>query len=207
MTPLAEAAYAGDEAVIRILMDRGADVKGAGFLPLVLALRANCAKCVEMLLKSADPQTVNMAMFLACPPLGDARAIKALLDHGADANAKDPEGHPILMLAASADSLPVETIKTLLERGADVHAKGANGATAIDLARRHGETPIVELLTAAGAKTAGRPAETAPKPKPASSVQSAVEKSIPLLQRSDSAFIKSAGCVSCHNNTLTAMTI
>jgi squalene cyclase len=34
-----------------------------------------------------------------------------------------------------------------------------------------------------------------------------VEKSIPLLQRTDSAFIKSAGCVSCHNNTLTAMTI
>jgi ankyrin repeat protein len=207
MTPLAEAAYAGDAGVIRILTERGADVKRAGFLPLVLALRANCAQCVEMLLKSADPEAVNMAMFFACPPLGDGRAIKALLDHGADANAKDPGGHPILMLAASSDALPLESVKTLLDRGADVHAKGANGATAVDLARRHGETQIVELLSAAGAKKASAPAETAAKPKPAGSVQSAVERSIPLLQRTDAAFIQRAGCVSCHNNTLTAMTM
>jgi ankyrin repeat protein len=207
MTPLAEAAYAGDEAIIRILKEGGADLKSAGFLPLVLALRANCAKCVEMLLKSANPQVLNIAMFLGCPPLGDASTVKALLDRGADANAKDPEGHPILMMAASSEALPMETVKILLERGADVHAKGANGATAIDLARRHGETPIVDLLTAAGAKKAGSPAETVAQPKPASSVQRAVERSIPLLQRTDAAFIQRSGCVSCHNNTLTAMTI
>jgi ankyrin repeat protein len=207
MTPLAEAAYAGDEAIIRLLMERRADVKGAGFLPLVFALRANCPKCAEMLLKSASPQVLNIAMFLGCPPLGDGSTIKALLERGADANAKNPEGHPILTLAASSEAVPMETVKTLLERGADVHAKGANGATAIDLARRHGETPIVDLLTAAGAEKAGAPAGTVVQPKPASSVQSAVERSIPLLQRTDAAFIQRSGCVSCHNNTLTAMTI
>jgi ankyrin repeat protein len=207
MTPLTEAAYAGDEAVLRALMEGGADVKAAGFLPLVLALRANCARCVEMLLKSASPQVVNIAMFLASPPLGNARAVKALLDLGADANAKDPQGHPILMLASSSEALPLETIRTLLDRGADVHATGASGETAVDMARRHGETSIVDLLTAAGAKKTSASTDAALKPKPASSLQVAVERSIPLLQRSDTVFIQKSGCVSCHNNTLTAVTI
>jgi hypothetical protein len=146
-------------------------------------------------------------MFLAAPPLGDASAVKALLDHGADAKAKDPAGHPILMLAASSDAIPLETVKALLDGGADVHAKGARGETALDMARRHGETPIVGLLTASGAKQASAATEAALKPKPAGSIQGAVERCIPLLQRTDTAFIQRAGCVSCHNNTLTAMTI
>src|SRR5262249_46139111 len=33
------------------------------------------------------------------------------------------------------------------------------------------------------------------------------ERSIPGLQRSDAAFLERAGCVSCHNNSLTAMTV
>jgi len=45
------------------------------------------------------------------------------------------------------------------------------------------------------------------KPKPAASVEAAIDRSIPLLQRSDVAFIRKSGCVSCHNNSLTAMTI
>jgi ankyrin repeat protein len=207
MTPLAEAAYAGDQEVLRMLMERGADVKTAGVLPLAFALRAKCDQCVAMLLKSADPQIVNIAMFIAAPPLGDAYAVQALLDHGGDARAKDREGHPILMMAASSEALPLETVKTLLDRGADCNAKGVNGETAIDLASRHGATTMVDLLTAAGAKQTNAPTGSMPKPKPAGSLQAAVERTIPLLQRTDVAFIQRAGCVSCHNNTLTAMTI
>jgi ankyrin repeat protein len=207
MTPLAEAAYAGDEAVLRILMERGADVKSTGYIPLVFALRANCAKCAEMLLASANPQIVNTAMFISTPPMADAHAIQALLDHGGDAKAKDLAGNPILMRAVSSDAVPVEHVKTLLDRGADVNVKSVNGETAIDMARRHGETPIVDLLTAAGAKKASAPNQSALKPKPADSMQEAVERSIPLLQRSDVAFFQRSGCISCHNNTLTAMTI
>jgi hypothetical protein len=35
----------------------------------------------------------------------------------------------------------------------------------------------------------------------------ALERSLPLLQRTDAVFLKKSGCVSCHNNTLTAMTV
>jgi hypothetical protein len=34
-----------------------------------------------------------------------------------------------------------------------------------------------------------------------------VLRSLPLLQQNDVTFLKKAGCVSCHNNTLTAMTV
>src|SRR5205085_649124 len=42
---------------------------------------------------------------------------------------------------------------------------------------------------------------------PAASTRAAVERSLPLLQRTDTLFLKQTGCVSCHNDTLTAMTV
>jgi len=39
------------------------------------------------------------------------------------------------------------------------------------------------------------------------SVDAAVQRTIPLLQKTDATFIKKSGCVSCHHNSLTAMTI
>ena len=51
------------------------------------------------------------------------------------------------------------------------------------------------------------PESVNPQPKPAESVRAAVERAIPPLQRCDAAFLERAGCVSCHNNSLTAMTV
>jgi hypothetical protein len=88
-----------------------------------------------------------------------------------------------------------------------VNDKAPDGQTALDFARRQGHTPVVDLLLKSGAK----PGETAPSPvmeaKPAGSIRAAVERSIPLLQRSDSTFLRKAGCVSCHNNTLAAVAV
>src|SRR6185312_2907517 len=70
-----------------------------------------------------------------------------------------------------------------------------------------GNQPVVELLRKAGGKQGSAPLPPVLKPKPAASARAAVERSIPLLQRSDVAFLKKSGCVSCHNNTLTAMTV
>jgi squalene cyclase len=38
-------------------------------------------------------------------------------------------------------------------------------------------------------------------------IQTAVERSLPLLQKTDATFMKKAACVSCHHNSLTAMTV
>jgi hypothetical protein len=45
------------------------------------------------------------------------------------------------------------------------------------------------------------------KPSPAASIRAAIERSLPLLQKTDETFLKKSGCVSCHNNTLAAMTV
>ena len=211
-TPLSQAAQSGDEAVLRLLLESGADLKGAGRPPLILALDSGSPKCVDILLKSADSDTRKMALGFIAPPLsqlafGDAGKVQLLLDHGADVKATDPDGRTMLMLAASSDKLQVETVKTFLQRGADVHAKSSEGKSALDFAMRQGQTPIVDLLRKAGAQEGGASPGPVLKPKPAGSVRAALERSIPLLQRTDATFSRKAGCVSCHHNTLTAMTI
>ena len=207
ITPLAEAARAGDEASMRLLIEHGASIKDAGPQGLYFALHSNCAACRDLMIRSADRNFLNAAMLMNSPPRGDALDVKMLLDRGADANATDREGRTILMLAASSDALPTEGIQTLLERGADIHAKTAEGETALDLAKLRGQTPVVDLLIKAGARGSGALPGPAAKPVPATSPRAAVARSLTLLQRTDVTFLRKAGCVSCHNNSLTAMTV
>ncbi len=206
-TPLAEAAYAGDEAIFRLLVERGADIKAAGPGALGLALRAQCMSCAETLLKAMDPGAISIAMLIAAPPGGPALATNLLLDRGADLRTTDPEGRDMLMLASASDALPVDVVRTLIARGADVNAKSGRGQTALGLAKLRGNTPVVDLLIKAGAADAAAPAGPDAAPAPAASVRAAVLRSLPLLQQNDVAFLKKSGCVSCHNNTLTAMTV
>src|SRR3989442_520393 len=66
---------------------------------------------------------------------------------------------------------------------------------------------MVEGWVKAGAK--GGTVVTCPvaTPKPAASIRAALERSIPLLQRADAIFLQKSGCVSCHHNTFTSMTV
>jgi len=98
-------------------------------------------------------------------------------------------------------------VRTLIARGADVNAKSARGETALRLARLRGHTPVVDLLIKAGATDTAAPTGPTAAPAPAASVRAALLRSLPLLQQNDVAFLKKSGCVSCHNNTLTAMTV
>lgn len=60
---------------------------------------------------------------------GDVPKLRAALDHGAPANARDAHGNTPLMLAATYGD--VESMRLLLERGADVNATNKVGATAL----------------------------------------------------------------------------
>jgi len=206
-TPLTEAASAGNETVLRLLIERGADVKRAGPGPLGLALRAQCPGCVEAVLNRMDRDAITAAMVIGSPPIGPALATGFLLEHGGDLDARDGEGRTLLMLAAASGALPAEVVKALIAQGADVNARTANGETALGLAQRHGKTAVVDLLVRAGAVGGAPPAGPPEQPAPAASPRSAIERTLPLIQRNDAAFLKKAGCVSCHNNTLTAVTV
>src|SRR5262245_8326441 len=210
--PLAQAALAGDAESMQLLLDRGADVKEAGPPALIMAATMNCSKCVDLIVtKNLDRSAYTIALLRAAI-LGDLRATRLMLDHGADVNAVDPLGRTALMYAATSDLLPLDVVKLLIERGANVnarsqHAQSADtGLTALDLAKMRGETPIVTLLIKSGATGAGRPTP-ALKPQRGNTIPNAIQHSLPLLQRTDASFITKSGCVSCHNNSLEAMAV
>jgi ankyrin repeat protein len=205
-TPLAEAAKQGDAAMISLLIERGADVAAAGPGPLALAIRAKCQACIDALLPRTPPPLLTAAMVIGGPPLGPALATPFLLSKGADANAQSPGGYPMLLLAAASDAQPVDVVQALIDHGANLAALGPNRETALDLARQHGRSPLVPVLVKAGVKAAAVPAAKIVF-APAHSPAEAIGRSLPLLQRSDVQFLDKAGCVSCHNNALTATTV
>ena len=116
------------------------------------------------------------------------------------------------MYAAISDVLPLDVVKLLIERGADVNAKnkhtkaGDAGLTVLDIAKLNGNTPIVDWLVKSGAKASPETPVTL-HPKRDNTIRSAVQDSLPLLQRADFNFTKNAGCTSCHNNSMEAMTV
>jgi ankyrin repeat protein len=209
-SPLIEAATAGDATSMELLIARGAETKEGAQAALEMAVSMQCAKCVTLL---AARNLDKAAYSLALPniaSLGDVNAVRLMLDHGADVNAVDPLGRTPLMYAAASDLLAVDVVKLLVERGADVNAKdshkqgGDSGLTVLDIAKLHGETPVVAFLVKSGAKTtaANLPAL---KARRENTIASAIQGSIPLLQRADASFVPKAACVSCHNNSLSAM--
>jgi hypothetical protein len=131
-----------------------------------------------------------------------------LLDHGASLDSKDREGFTLLMQAALSMEAPADRdrmVQWLLSKGVDPNATNDRGDTAYRLAARVGIPSTVELLVKAGAKEVN---EEWPKPTGgAPTVQAALKKILPLIETSGEPVFRSRGCVSCHNNSLPAMTV
>ena len=75
---------------------------------------------------------------------GDTHTVKALLDQGADVDAKLASGETALMRAASNGHLQI--VEILLEHGADVNAKRGDGMTALIRAAFFGHSDVVRAL-------------------------------------------------------------
>jgi len=187
---LAKAAGIGDEAVMRLLIERGAAKKP---LPSDLGMRTGCRGCVNLLLGMATKDDLNRALVFASRD-GDSKTIAMLLDRGATANGS------ALREAAASEKIPAEGVKALLDHG-------ASDDQALRLAKLQGDTPVVAALKDAGAKDAEPAVKPALHPSTGRTARAAVEKSLPLLQHADVAFLRKAGCVSCHHNSLTQMTL
>jgi ankyrin repeat protein len=211
-SPLTEAATAGDAEIVELLLKSGADAKAAGQPALTMAITVSCEKCVELIAAKITDRGVYTGSLQDTAAFADINAVRLMLDHGADVNAFDPLGRTALMYAAVSDLLPLDVVKLLIEKGADVNARnrhtkaGDAGMTVLDIAKLHGDTPIVELLMKSGAKGSVM-TPVALKPRRENSIRNAVQDSIPLLQRADASFVSNSGCVSCHNNSITAMTV
>jgi ankyrin repeat protein len=211
-SPLMEAATAGDAESFALLIEHGAKATGDAQVVLSMAVLKKCDRCVDLVAAQITDKNVYTGSLQDTAVMGDVKSLRMMLDRGADTKALDPFGRTALMYAAASDSLPVEAVKLLVEHGADVNAvnkhtkAGDAGLTVLDIAKRHGDTPVLAYLVAKGAKESGAtPVVLNAKFK--GDIRDAVQATLPLLQRADANFATSTGCVSCHNNSLTAMTV
>ena len=150
------AVWAGDEGIVRLLLDRGANVNKVDLRedpPLSLAVRAGHERMVRLLLdRGAD---VNGSGLWAGPPLslavraGHEGIVRLLLDRGADVNREDLWGNLPLSLAIEAGHEGI--VRLLLDYGADVNGVYLWKDLPLSLAVRAGHEEIVRLLLDYGA--------------------------------------------------------
>jgi uncharacterized protein len=120
-------------------------------------LRALLVTCWSLTLQSAAlllPAWVSAAeehdATLAAAALGgDAAAVRALLERGADANAIGPYGTPALHWVVRVQDRALAGL--LLDAAADPNLRTHTGVAPLHLAIENGDLDIVELLLAAGA--------------------------------------------------------
>ncbi|HLH52308.1 MAG TPA: ankyrin repeat domain-containing protein [Verrucomicrobiae bacterium] len=211
-SPLLEALTAGEEATARLLLERGADAQATAEQGLTMAVTTQCDQALDLLAAHITNKEAFTIALLNTAVFGNLKAVRLMLDHGADVNAVDPFGKTPLMYAAISDVFPVDVVQLLIQRGADVNAKsqhvkgGDSGLTVLDIAKLNGHRPIIELLEKAGAKASPETA-VALHPRRDNSIRRAVQDSVVLLQRTDLEFAKGAGCTSCHNNSVAGMAV
>jgi ankyrin repeat protein len=224
-TPLGAATRGGDLDTIRLLLDHGADVGArtkSGFTALDGAASwPDNAAIVSLLLdRGADPktkvETFGLAADVFTPVMaaamrGDVEALKSLLDRGADVNVQGGDfGRTALLMATTTGRDDV--VKLLLEKGANPSAKDQLGNTVLRWAKKQGDSSIVKLLEKVSGEEPPTPEEGEELPRlhqkvTAASVQQAVAKSLPLLQKSAGTFAAKRSCISCHHQALVAMTV
>jgi len=154
--PLADAAEQRSAALIRKLLDAGADVNAPqvdGMTALHWAVYNDDVATARLLVRAGAK--VNAANRYGVPPLslactnGNADLVKLLLEAGADANATLPGGETVLMTAARAGN--VDAVKSLLARNADPNAREESGQTALMWAAVEGHPAVVRALIDRGA--------------------------------------------------------
>ena len=109
-------------------------------------------RLLALILEAKIPDT-GLALINAANK-GDSEVVEALLDSGADINARDEQNQTALHQAASRGHTPI--VKLLLERGADVNAKNLFGQTPLLGPVYRGSLDIVGALLGAGADVDAR---------------------------------------------------
>ena len=107
-------------------------------LVLVVLLGASIA--------GAQPASVPL---IEAVQAGDAEAVQALLDRGADVNVPEADGTTALHWATHRNDRPIAEV--LLGAGADADAVTRYGVTPLSLAATNGSAAVIEALLTAGA--------------------------------------------------------
>jgi ankyrin repeat protein len=209
---MAPAAAKGDLEAIQFLLGLGVRAGDATGATLSAAVTGRCEACVRLLVERGAP--ANSVRPNGGSVLNDTvkRAMvelsQFLLDHGASIQSTDREGFTLLMQAVLSMEPRGERdrmVSWLLSKGVDPNAKNDRGDTAYLLAARVGLPSTIDILVKSGA---AKVSEEFPKAAGGTaSAEVAVKKILPLLETSGEPVFKSRACVSCHNNSLPAMTV
>lgn len=157
VSPIAEAAAAGDMQTVRSLLKKTADINAQsldGTPALHWVVRRQDVDLASLLLRAGAD--ANLANRYGLRPLhlaienDDVASVRLLLGAGADPDATDNAGESSLMLAARRGRLDVVT--ALLNKGATVdQADPEYQQTALMIAAREGHASVVRLLIDRGA--------------------------------------------------------
>lgn len=178
-TPLHYATFCGQETLVNLLLQAGADsaaIGADGRTPLAMAMEEGHQAVAVVLSdhagkergasesklkelhdrdgggKSRDSAVAYMRNVLQLGDAafaGDVRAVASFIKAGVDVNGADSDGFSALHRAATAGSLHVMDL--LLAQGADPNAKDSAGCTPLHYAAFCGLTDAAHLLIAGGA--------------------------------------------------------
>ena len=209
-TPLMMAATRGDVDGVQLLIEKGADVNatnGPGQTALMLACASGDARAVQLLIaRGADVRVrskLNETALGYAATAGVQSNVELLLAKGADVNVRNSRGYSPLMFAASSDAMPAGIIRLLLAKGADASFTGDYDEPASALAAKRGDTEAARLLgvvsppPSAPATATVRAAHVGFR-----SLPDRVRGSLALLERQSDTFVRTAGCNSCHSQSL-----
>jgi uncharacterized protein len=94
---------------------------------------------------------LHLACFFGHPAIAEA-----LLDRGAEVNARSRNAMQNMPLHAAAAGRNLEAVRVLLQRGADVNARQEGAWTALHAAAQSGDVEMARLLIASGADVQAR---------------------------------------------------
>jgi N-acyl-D-amino-acid deacylase len=162
--------------------------------------------------------SLNFALYGHQPEIA-----KLLIERGADLTFRSSRGEhqtPPILWAAYNESDDASVARAMIQKGVDVNMLSALGESALDWARARNNKSLEKLLLGAGARegSAARKEKRIPNRElPAGRaaldplIRESTSRAFDLLHRTSDAFLRSSvvkqqACVSCHQQTLPAVT-
>ncbi|KAF7344727.1 hypothetical protein MVEN_01633400 [Mycena venus] len=150
---LQAASSSGHTAIVRLLVEKGADINPDGIPVLQTASSSGQLDVVRILLDSGADVNAESGEFHtaihAASYKGHEEIVHFLLDTGADINRLGGRYGSALQAASYGGHTTI--VSLLVEKGADIHAKGGEFHTALQAASFGGHAETVHVLLEAGA--------------------------------------------------------
>src|SRR4029077_9368775 len=161
-TPLMAATHSGQDATIRFLLDKGADVlmrNHRGWSALLFAAGRGLAATGEVMVERGA--SVNAASSDGWTPMLIAASerspafLRMLLKHQANVGQRTPDGRTGLILACEDNEEmgppDLYTVQVLLDAGAEPNAADHEGWTPLMMIARYGSSEVARALLEHGA--------------------------------------------------------